>query len=57
MENLAALPKARKRASIVLVDDEQPILTELEIILCRIYNVQTFSNPELVKGKEKFPSY
>ena len=39
-----------QKASLVIVDDEQTILTELEILLCRSYDVHTFINPEDVEG-------
>lgn len=42
--------KHEQKASLVIVDDEQTILTELEILLCRTYDVQTFANPEDVEG-------
>ncbi len=35
---------------ILLVDDEESILTELEILLCRNYNVFTFLDPEKVES-------
>ncbi|HEB68219.1 MAG TPA: response regulator, partial [Desulfobulbus sp.] len=40
----------KQRASLVIVDDEQTILTELEILLGRSYDVHTFINPEDVEG-------
>lgn len=36
----------RKKATIVVVDDEQSILKELRILLGRLYNVHVFANPE-----------
>jgi FixJ family two-component response regulator len=39
-----------KRPAILLVDDEASILTELEIILCRHYDVHTFMDPEQVEA-------
>ncbi len=36
----------RKKATIVIVDDEQSILKELRILLGRLYRVHVFSNPE-----------
>ncbi len=39
----------KDRATLVIVDDEQTILTELEILLCRNYDVHTFLNPEEVE--------
>lgn len=38
-------PETPDKPSIVLVDDEQSILTELEILLCRDYEVKTFLDP------------
>lgn len=38
------------KSTIVLVDDEQPILTELEILLCRDYEVHAFLDPLDVEG-------
>ncbi len=38
-----------EKSSLVIVDDEQTILTELEILLCRTYDVRTFINPEEVE--------
>lgn len=38
--------ESRKKASIVIVDDEQSILKELRILLGRAYNVHVFANPE-----------
>lgn len=38
--------KKRKKASIVIVDDEQSILKELRILLGRLYQVHVFANPE-----------
>ena len=40
----------KQRASLVIVDDEQTILTELAILLGRSYDVHTFINPEDVEG-------
>lgn len=40
----------KEKASLVIVDDEQTILTELEILLCRSYEVHTFLNPEEVEA-------
>jgi two-component system, sensor histidine kinase and response regulator len=37
---------AKKKASIVIVDDEQSILKELRILLGRLYDVHVFTNPE-----------
>lgn len=34
---------------VLLVDDERSILTELEIILCRTYEIHTFLDPEKVE--------
>ena len=34
-----------KKATIVIVDDEQPILRELRFLLGRTYNIYTFENP------------
>ncbi len=39
----------KDKATLVIVDDEQTILTELEILLCRSYEVHTFLNPEDVE--------
>ncbi|MFP7755684.1 response regulator [Thermodesulfobacteriota bacterium B35] len=39
----------KDKATLVIVDDEQTILTELEILLCRNYEVHTFLNPEEVE--------
>ncbi len=39
----------KEKATLVIVDDEQTILTELEILLCRNYDVHTFLNPEEVE--------
>ncbi|MCL7489235.1 MAG: hybrid sensor histidine kinase/response regulator [Desulfobulbaceae bacterium] len=36
----------RKKATIVIVDDEQSILKELKILLGRMYKVHVFANPE-----------
>lgn len=36
----------KKKADIVIVDDEQPILKELKILLGRLYKVHVFTNPE-----------
>lgn len=36
----------RKKPTIVVVDDEQPILKELRILLGRLYDVHVFANPE-----------
>ncbi len=49
MESFSPGLGQKKKSSIILVDDEQSILTELEIILCRTYDVKTFVNPELVE--------
>ena len=38
--------KSRKKATIVIVDDEQSILKELKILLGRMYQVHIFVNPE-----------
>jgi len=40
------ITKHRKKASIVIVDDEQSILKELRILLGRAYDVHVFVNPE-----------
>ncbi|MDH3328468.1 MAG: hybrid sensor histidine kinase/response regulator [Desulfobulbaceae bacterium] len=40
----------RNKASIVIVDDEEPILKELRILLSRLYKVHIFTNP--VKAEE-----
>ncbi len=40
---------SRDKQTIVIVDDEQPILTELKILLGRTYNIHTFVNPEEVE--------
>jgi len=37
--------KIQKKASIVIVDDEQSILKELKILLGRLYQVHVFANP------------
>jgi signal transduction histidine kinase len=37
---------AKKKASIIVVDDEQSILKELRILLGRLYDVHVFTNPE-----------
>lgn len=42
-------PEAGK-AALVVVDDEQPILTELEILLCRDYHVTAFVDPEAAEA-------
>jgi signal transduction histidine kinase len=38
-----------EKYTVVIVDDERPILTELKILLKRGYNVHTFENPEEVE--------
>ncbi len=38
-----------EKYTLVIVDDERPILTELKILLKRRYNVHTFENPEEVE--------
>jgi FixJ family two-component response regulator len=38
-----------EKYTVVIVDDERPILTELNILLNRRYNVYTFQNPEEVE--------
>ncbi|MCK9264365.1 MAG: hybrid sensor histidine kinase/response regulator [Deltaproteobacteria bacterium] len=38
--------ETKKKASIVVVDDEQSILKELRILLGRLYKVHVFTNPE-----------
>jgi len=38
-----------EKYTVVIVDDERPILTELKILLKRRYNVHTFENPEEVE--------
>lgn len=40
----------RNKASLVIVDDEEPILKELRILLSRLYKVHVFTNP--VKAEE-----
>ncbi len=42
--------RKNEKSSLIIVDDEQTILTELEILLCRNYDVHTFINPEEVEG-------
>jgi len=39
----------QEKSTLIIVDDEQTILTELEILLCRRYTVHTFVNPEEVE--------
>ncbi len=39
----------KKKAAIVLVDDEQPILRELKFLLGRTYEIHAFENPEEVE--------
>ncbi len=41
--------KRKKKATIVLVDDEQSILKELRFLLGRTYQIYTFVNPEDVE--------
>jgi len=41
---------SKEKYTVVIVDDELPILTELRILLKRKYNVYTFENPEEVEG-------
>ena len=36
----------KEKYTVVIVDDERPILTELQILLNRRYHVYTFQNPE-----------
>jgi len=49
--NLGLKHKDNKtKYTVVIVDDERPILTELKILLKRSYNVYTFENPEEVEG-------
>lgn len=38
--------RSRKKATIVIVDDEESILKELRILLARVYKVHVFANPE-----------
>ena len=40
------ITKSGKKATIVIVDDEQSILKELKILLGRMYQVHIFVNPE-----------
>lgn len=44
------LRRKKKKATIVLVDDEQSILKELRFLLGRTYQIYTFVNPEEVEG-------
>jgi signal transduction histidine kinase len=39
----------KDKPQVLLVDDERSILTELEIILCRTYDIHTFLDPEKVE--------
>lgn len=49
--NLDIMPRNDNgKYTVVIVDDELPILTELKILLKRRYNVHTFENPEEVEG-------
>lgn len=42
--------ETKQKPTVVVVDDERPILTELKILLGRAYRVHTFVNPEEVEG-------
>ncbi|MEW6519870.1 MAG: response regulator [Thermodesulfobacteriota bacterium] len=49
--NLDIMPRdSNQRFTVVIVDDERPILTELRILLKRNYDVYTFENPEEVEA-------
>ena len=39
----------KKKAKLLIVDDEPAIITELEILLCRAYEVYAFTDPERVE--------
>ena len=48
--NLEVKPKSKKeKPTVLIVDDERPILTELKILLGRKYKVHAFENPEEVQ--------
>ena len=49
MYPLPEVNKSRKKATVVVVDDEQAILKELKILLGRLYKVHVFTNPEEVE--------
>lgn len=46
MEQVQESAKSRKKATLVIVDDESSILKELRILLGRMYTVHIFTNPE-----------